>query len=73
MYAIRSYYASGRPSIALLLVLFVTLAGGGAYLAFTKAGQETVRTLVPGMESLWLGGKGSVRPYHVGNLSYNFV
>jgi hypothetical protein len=59
---------SGKPSIALLLVLFVTLAGGGAYLAFTKTGQETLRTLVPGMESLWLGGKESVRPYHVGNL-----
>jgi hypothetical protein len=59
---------SGKPSVALLLVLFVTLAGGGAYLAFTKTGQETLRTLVPGMESLWLGGKESVRPYHVGNL-----
>ena len=59
---------SGKPSVALLLVLFVTLAGGGAYLAFTKTGQETLRTLIPGMESLWLGGKESVRPYHVGNL-----
>jgi hypothetical protein len=59
---------SGKPSIALLLILFLTVAGGGAYLAFTKTGQETLRTLVPGMESLWLGGKESVRPYHVGNL-----
>ncbi len=59
---------SGKPSIALLLILFVTVAGGGAYLAFTKTGQDTLRTLVPGMESLWLGGKESVRPYHVGNL-----
>ncbi len=59
---------SGKPSIALLLILFVTVAGGGAYLAFTKTGQDTLRTLVPGMESLWLGGKKSVRPYHVGSL-----
>ena len=59
---------SGKPSVALLLTLFVTLAGGGAYLAFTKTGQETLRSLLPGMESLWLGGKESVRPYHVGNL-----
>jgi predicted Zn finger-like uncharacterized protein len=59
---------SGRPSIALLVILFVTLAGGGAYLAFTKTGQETLRSIVPGMEALWLGGKESVTPYHVGNL-----
>ncbi|HBX42649.1 MAG TPA: hypothetical protein DEH27_02035, partial [Deltaproteobacteria bacterium] len=59
---------SGKPSIALLVILFVTLAGGGAYLAFTKTGQETLRSIVPGMEALWLGGKESVTPYHVGNL-----
>ena len=59
---------SGRPSGALLVLLFLALAGGGAYLAFTKTGQETLRTVVPGMESLWLGGKGAASPYHVGNL-----
>ena len=59
---------SGRPLVALLVLLFLALAGGGAYLAFTKTGQETLRAIVPGMESLWLGGKGAASPYHVGNL-----
>ena len=59
---------SGRPSFALLVVLFLAIAGGGAYLAFTKAGQETLRAVVPGLESFWLGGKEAVRPYQVGNL-----
>ncbi len=64
----RRSVPSGRPSVVLLVLLFLTLAGGGAYLAFTETGQETLRAIVPGMESLWLGGKGSVNPYHVGNL-----
>ena len=64
----RRSVPSGRPSVILLVLLFLTLAGGGAYLAFTETGQETLRAIVPGMESLWLGGKGSVNPYHVGNL-----
>jgi predicted Zn finger-like uncharacterized protein len=59
---------SGKPSVALLVLLFLALAGGGAYLAFTNTGQETLRAIVPGMESLWLGGKGAANPYHVGNL-----
>ena len=59
---------SGKPSVALLALLFVILAGGGAYLAFTGTGQKTLRTLIPGMESLWLGGKESVKPYSIGNL-----
>jgi hypothetical protein len=46
----------------------VFLAGGGAYFAFTGTGQESLRTLIPGMESLWLGGKESVKPYSIGNL-----
>jgi predicted Zn finger-like uncharacterized protein len=59
---------SGKPSVALLALLFVVLAGGGAYLAFTETGQQTLRTLIPSMESLWLGGKESVKPYSIGNL-----
>lgn len=68
----RAPASSGRPSVALLVLLFVTLAGAGAYLAFTKTGQETLRTIVPGMETFWLGGKESVRPFLVGNLSGQF-
>ncbi len=59
---------SGKPSVALLLLLFTLLAGGGAYLAFTETGQESLRTIVPSLESFWLGGKETVPPYHVGNL-----
>ncbi|MGW8286099.1 MAG: DUF3426 domain-containing protein, partial [Candidatus Deferrimicrobiaceae bacterium] len=59
---------SGKPSVALMALLFVVLAGGGAYLAFTESGQDTLRTLIPSMESLWLGGKESVKPYSIGNL-----
>jgi predicted Zn finger-like uncharacterized protein len=64
----RTRVRSGKPSIALLLLLFAVLAGGGAYLAFTKTGQETLRTIVPSLESFWLGGKETVPSYHVGNL-----
>jgi predicted Zn finger-like uncharacterized protein len=64
----RSRVRSGKPSIALLFLLFAVLAGGGAYLAFTKTGQDTLRTIVPSLESYWLGGKETVPPYHVGNL-----
>jgi len=59
---------SGKPSFALLALLFVVLAGGGAYLAFTEPGQKTLRTLIPSMESLWLGGKESVKPFSISNL-----
>jgi len=59
---------SGKPSVALVALLFVILAGGGAYFAFTGTGQKSLRTLIPGMESLWLGGKESVKPYSIGNL-----
>jgi len=64
----RTTAPAGRPSIALLVLLFVTLAGGGAYLAFTASGQETLRTVVSAMESFWLGGKEPARPYKVENL-----
>ncbi len=58
-----------RPSLVGLVLLFVALAGGGAYLGFTKSGQELVRGVVPGMESLWLQGKGKTGPqYDVRNL-----
>lgn len=58
-----------RPSVAGLLLLFVLLAGGGAYLGFTKGGQDLLQGLIPGMESLWLRGDGKPGPqYDVRNL-----
>ncbi len=64
----RTTAPAGRPSIVLLVLLFVTLAGGGAYLAFTASGQETLRTVVSAMESFWLGVREPARPYKVENL-----
>ncbi len=58
-----------RSSLLALILLFVALAGGGAYLGFTKSGQELLRGLAPGMESLWLRGAGkSVPQFDVRNL-----
>jgi predicted Zn finger-like uncharacterized protein len=58
-----------RPSVAGLLFLFVLLAGGGAYLGFTKGGQDLLQGLIPGVESLWLRGAGKPGPqYDVRNL-----
>jgi predicted Zn finger-like uncharacterized protein len=58
-----------RPSLVALVLLFVALAGGGAYLGFTKGGQDLLRGLVPGMESLWLRSAGKPGPqYDVRNL-----
>jgi predicted Zn finger-like uncharacterized protein len=58
-----------RSSLAALVLLFVALAGGGAYLGFTKGGQELLRGLIPGMESLWLRGAGKTGPqFDVRNL-----
>lgn len=63
--------SKGRPSVALLVLLFVTLAGAGAYFAFTKPGQETLRIIVPGLESFWLG-KDSGRRFLIENLTSHF-
>ncbi len=58
-----------RPSLAALILLFLALAGGGAYLGFTERGQEMLRGMLPGMESFWLQGKGrSAAQYDVRNL-----
>ena len=58
-----------RSSLVALILLFVALAGGGAYLGFTKSGQDLLRGLVPGMESLWLRGAGKSGPqFDVRNL-----
>jgi hypothetical protein len=51
-----------RPSLIALVLLFVALAGGGAYLGFTKSGQDLLRGLVPRMESLWLPSTGKPGP-----------
>jgi hypothetical protein len=58
-----------QPSLAVLLLLFLALAGGGAYLGFTKSGQDFLRRLVPGMESLWLRSAAKPGPqFDVRNL-----
>ncbi len=58
-----------RPSLVALVLLFAALAGGGAYLGFTKSGQDLLRGLVPGMESLWLRSAGKPGPqFDVRNL-----
>jgi len=58
-----------RPSLIALVLLFVALAGGGAYLGFTKGGQDLLRGLAPGMESLWLRRAGKPGPqFDVRNL-----
>lgn len=57
-----------RPAVFALLVLFLLVAGGGAYLGFTRSGKEVLRSLIPGMESLWLGGENAAPRYAVGNL-----
>ena len=58
-----------RPSLAVLLLLFLALAGGGAYLGFTKGGQDLLRGLIPGMESLWLRSAAKPGPqFDVRNL-----
>lgn len=59
---------STRPSFALLALLFLTLAGGGAYLAFTDLGQSNLRAVVSRLESFWLGGKSAAATYTVKNL-----
>jgi len=58
-----------QPSLAVLLLLFLALAGGGAYLGFTKSGQDLLRGLIPGMESLWLRSAAKPGPsFDVRNL-----
>lgn len=59
---------AARPAVVTLLVLFLVIAAGGAYLGFTRGGQQILRNLVPGMESLWLGGAGTAPRYDVANL-----
>lgn len=57
------------PSVAVLLLLFLALAGGGAYLGFTKGGQDILRGLIPGMETLWLRSAAKPGPqFDVRNL-----
>src|SRR3970040_1559010 len=58
-----------QPSLTVLLLLFLALAGGGAYLGFTKGGQDLLRALIPGMESLWLRSAAKPGPqFDVRNL-----
>jgi len=57
-----------RPSLAALVLLFLALAGGGAYLGFTKGGQDLLRSWFPGMESLWLRGGKPGPQFDVRNL-----
>ncbi|MBI5576643.1 MAG: DUF3426 domain-containing protein [Deltaproteobacteria bacterium] len=54
--------------MAVFFLLFLALAGGGAYLGFTKSGQETLRSMLPGMESLWSRGGKTGPQFDVRNL-----
>jgi len=51
-----------RPSLIALLLVFLAISGGGAYLGFTKGGQDILRRLFPGMESYWAGGSAKSGP-----------
>lgn len=58
-----------RPYLTALLLVFLVLSGGGAYLGFTKGGQDLLRSLFPGLESLLpRGGAKSVPQFDFRNL-----
>jgi hypothetical protein len=46
-----------RSPLLILVLLFLVLAVGGGYLGFTSGGQELLRRMYPGVESLFRGGK----------------
>jgi predicted Zn finger-like uncharacterized protein len=49
-----------RPGVAILVLLFLVIAGGGGYLAFTNEGRSTLKSLVPGVGAL-LGEDNAAR------------
>lgn len=58
---------SARPRVALLVLLFLVLAAAGAWLGFTRDGQEILRRLAVKSES-WLPGKKKAQALQVSNL-----
>lgn len=64
----RGKIRSGRPSLVPLAILFLLIAGGGAFLGFTPRGQEILRRTIPAMESLWLGRENAGARFSMENL-----
>jgi predicted Zn finger-like uncharacterized protein len=67
-HARRAREARARSRVGSLFVLFLLLAGGGAYLGFTESGRDTLDMLLSQAVSLRPGGKESASPYAIGNL-----
>jgi predicted Zn finger-like uncharacterized protein len=60
---------SKRPSITLLVLLLITLAGGGAYLAILDPELESLHSIFSAVEYFRSGGNKSVQAYKVENLA----
>ena len=60
---------SKRPSITLLVLLLITLAGGGAYLAILDPELESFHSIFSAVEYFRSGGNKSVQAYKVENLA----
>jgi predicted Zn finger-like uncharacterized protein len=67
-HARRGREARPRPRVGSLFVLFLLLAGGGAYLGFTESGRDTLNTLLSKAVSLRSDGRESASSYDIGNL-----
>jgi hypothetical protein len=52
-----------------MVLLFIALAGGGAYLAFLDPKGESLYAIFSAVESLRSGGKKSAQPYKAENLA----
>ena len=60
---------SRRPSITLMVLLLITLAGGGVYLTFLDPRRESLHAIFSAVEYFRSDEKGSVQPYKVENLA----
>ena len=60
---------SKSPSITLLVLLLITLAGGGAYLAILDPELESLHSIFSAVEYFRSGGDKSVQTYKVENLA----
>jgi predicted Zn finger-like uncharacterized protein len=65
----RSPAPSRRPSITLLVLLLIALAGGGVYLTFFDPGRESLHAILSAVGYFRPGEKESVQPYKVKNLA----
>jgi predicted Zn finger-like uncharacterized protein len=64
----RGREARPRSRVGSLFVLFLLLAGGGAYLGLTERGRNTMDTLLSQAAYLQSGGRESASPYDIENL-----